>query len=140
VRVGVVKEEELPGLLANRNRLPSIILAQFEIVPTIVKLVPAQPAQKYQISALGRAGATLTIAMTDPTNVFAMDDIKLMTGYNVQPVVASELGIKAANDNYYGSASSLEMKKVLEDLQHAEPGDLEVHAEDDELEMDGPAE
>ena len=52
--------------------------------------MPAETAQKYQIIPLSRSGATLTIAMTDPTNVFAMDDIKFMTGYNVEPVVASE--------------------------------------------------
>ena len=65
---------------------------QFEIDPSVIKLIPADTAQKYQIVPLSRAGATLTIAMTDPTNVFAMDDIKFMTGYNVEPVVASEVG------------------------------------------------
>ena len=58
----------------------------------MIKLVPAETARKYQIVPLSRAGATLTIAMTDPTNVFAMDDVKFMTGYNVEPVVASETG------------------------------------------------
>src|SRR6266567_1253682 len=79
--------------------------------------------------------ASITIAMADPTNVFAMDDIKFMTGYNVEPVVASELGIKAAIDNYYGSASSLELKKVMEDLQQSENADLEVLEDEEEMDI-----
>ena len=65
-------------------------------MPAIIKLIPAETAHKYQIVPLSRAGATLTIAMTDPTNVFAMDDIKFMTGYNVEPVVASETAVTDA--------------------------------------------
>ena len=60
---------------------------------------------------LSRSGATLTIAMADPTNVFAMDDIKFMTGYNVEPVVASEGALEDAIDRYYGSARSLELRR-----------------------------
>ena len=73
--------------------------------------------------------------MADPTNVFAMDDIKFMTGYNVEPVVASELGIKAAIDKYYGTTSSLELKKVMEDLQQSESADLEVLEDEEELDV-----
>ena len=73
--------------------MPSIALNQFEIDAAVIKLVPAETARKYQIVPLSRAGATLTIAMTDPTNVFAMDDVKFMTGYNVEPVVASETAV-----------------------------------------------
>ena len=92
VKMGFVKDEEITALLSKQYGVPSINLAQFEIDPTIVKLIPAETAQKYQIIPLSRSGSTLTIAMTDPTNVFAMDDIKFMTGYNVEPVVASEVG------------------------------------------------
>src|ERR687895_2341500 len=67
------------------------------------RITPAETAQKYQIVPLSRAGATLTIAMTDPTNVFAMDDIKFMTGYNVEPVVASETAVTDAINRYYAA-------------------------------------
>ena len=83
--------------------MPSIALNQFEIDAAVIKLVPAETARKYQIVPLSRAGATLTIAMTDPTNVFAMDDVKFMTGYNVEPVVASETALVDAIEKYYGS-------------------------------------
>ena len=85
--------------------MPSINLTQFEIDPAVIKLIPAETAQKYQILPLSRPGATLTIAMTDPTNVFAMDDIKFMTGYNVEPVVASETAVSDAITQYYSLAA-----------------------------------
>src|SRR5262249_6877254 len=117
---------------------------------------PAETAQKYQIVPLSRAGATLTIAMTDPTNVFAMDDIKFMTGYNVEPVVASETAVTDAITKYYGKgavaagngagagkqdatgASALELaSKGLEEMQAlAESGDVEVLEEFEEISAD----
>ena len=139
VRLGVVKDEEITALLSKQYGVPSINLAQFEIDASIIKLIPADTAQKYQIVPLSRAGSTLTIAMTDPTNVFAMDDIKFMTGYNVEPVVASETAVGEAIDKYYPSKvakptvaapsgpSALEVAtKGLEELQALETGNVEV--------------
>ena len=103
VKMGFVKDEQITGLLSKQYGVPSINLAQFKIDPTIVKLVPTETARKYQIIPLSRSGSTLTIAMTDPTNVFAMDDIKFMTGYTVEPVVASEVAITDAVEKYYPS-------------------------------------
>src|SRR3954468_22464819 len=101
VKLGYVKDEDITALLSKQYGVPSINLAQFEIDPAVIKLIPAETALKYQIIPLSRAGATLTIAMTDPTNVFAMDDIKFMTGYNVEPVVASETAVGDAIQKYY---------------------------------------
>jgi type IV pilus assembly protein PilB len=106
VKLGFVKDEEITALLSKQYGVPSIALAQFEIDPGVIKLVPAETAQKYQIVPLSRAGATLTIAMTDPTNVFAMDDVKFMTGYNVEPVVASETALIDSILKYYGKGAA----------------------------------
>ena len=106
VKLGYVRDEEITALLSKQYGVPSIALGQFEIDGTVIKLVPAETAQKYQIVPLSRSGATLTIAMTDPTNVFAMDDIKFMTGYNVEPVVASETAVVEAIQKYYGKAAA----------------------------------
>jgi type IV pilus assembly protein PilB len=159
VKLGFVKDEEITALLSKQYGVPSINLAQFEIDPAVIKLIPADTAQKYQIVPLSRAGATLTIAMTDPTNVFAMDDIKFMTGYNVEPVVASETAVIEAIQRYYpaatkptggggkaaasaaspapagGGPSALEMaSKGLEELQQLEDtGDVEVLEELQEI-------
>ena len=105
VKLGHVKDEEITALLSKQYGVPSIALNQFGIAPSVIKLVPAETARKYQIVPLSRAGATVTIAMTDPTNVFAMDDVKFMTGYNVEPVVASEGAVLDAIDKYYGAGS-----------------------------------
>lgn len=105
VKLGYVKDEEITALLSKQYGVPSIALGQFEIDPAVIKLIPAETAQKYQIVPLSRSGATLTIAMTDPTNVFAMDDIKFMTGYNVEPVVASEIAVVEAIQKYYGRSA-----------------------------------
>ncbi|HEX6463867.1 MAG TPA: type IV-A pilus assembly ATPase PilB, partial [Vicinamibacterales bacterium] len=114
VKLGFVKDEEITALLSKQYGVPSINLTQFEIDQAIVKLIPAETAQKYQIVPLSRAGATLTIAMTDPTNVFAMDDIKFMTGYNVEPVVASEAAISDALARYYPANAPPPMKIAAE--------------------------
>jgi type IV pilus assembly protein PilB len=146
VSLGLVKDEEITALLSRQYGVPSINLTQFEIDPSVIKLIPADTAQKYQIVPLSRAGATLTIAMTDPTNVFAMDDIKFMTGYNVEPVVASEVAVVDAIQKYYPNGGKTTLAPIqigpggsaldaasrgLEELQQSldEPKDGEPEAE-----------
>src|SRR5499426_78963 len=151
VKLGFGKDEEITALLSKQYGVPSINLTQFEIDPGIIKLIPSETAHKYQIVPLSRAGATLTIAMTDPTNVFAMDDIKFMTGYNIEPVVASETAVVDAITKYYGGtvkvtppsgnggapqASALEVaSKGLEEMQALSggPDDVEVLEEFEEI-------
>ena len=111
VSLGFVKDDEITSLLSRQYGVPSINLDHFEVDPTIIKIIPAETARKYQVLPLSRSGAVLTIAMADPTNVFAMDDIKFMTGYNVEPVVASEGAIEDAIERYYGSTRSLELRR-----------------------------
>jgi type IV pilus assembly protein PilB len=111
VNLGYVRDEEITSLLSRQYGVPSINLDHFEVDPAIIKVIPAETSRKYQILPLSRSGATLTIAMADPTNVFAMDDIKFMTGYNVEPVVASETSLEEAIDKYYGSSRSLQLKQ-----------------------------
>jgi type IV pilus assembly protein PilB len=137
VKLGFVKDEEITQLLSRQYGVPSINLARFEIDPSVIKLVPAETAQKYQIIPLSRAGANLTIAMVDPTNVFAMDDIKFMTGYNVEPVVASETAIMESIEKYYGSVHSLQIKEEMDKLVETDDfnEDVEVLEEGDEIDL-----
>ncbi|MQA31357.1 MAG: type IV-A pilus assembly ATPase PilB [Luteitalea sp.] len=156
VKMGFVKDEELTALLSRQYGVPSINLSLFEIDSSVIKLIPADTARKYQILPLSRSGATLTIAMTDPTNVFAMDDIKFMTGYNVEPVVASEIGVMEALEKYYHGSqkaatradataiatipSALEMaSRGLEELQATlgDAGEVEVLEELQEISAEG---
>jgi type IV pilus assembly protein PilB len=151
IKLGYVKDDEITALLSKQYGVPSIALGQFDVDAAVVKLVPAETAQKYQIIPLSRSGATLTIAMTDPTNVFAMDDIKFMTGYNVEPVVASETAVVDAIHKYYGKvsatpggggngatqtgASALEVaSRALEEMPAiGDAGDVEVLEEFEEI-------
>ncbi len=111
VRVGAVSESDITETLSQQFGVPSIDLAHFEIDPAIIKVVPGEVARKYGVLPVNKTGATLTIAMGDPTNVFAMDDIKFMTGYNVEPVVASEIALRKAIDKHYGTPRSVVLKE-----------------------------
>ena len=114
VSLGFVRDEEITSLLSRQYGVPSINLDHFEVDPAIIKIIPAETARKYQVLPRSRSGATLTIAMADPTNVFAMDDIKFMTGYNVEPVVASESAVEDGIDRYYGSNRPLGLRREPE--------------------------
>jgi type IV pilus assembly protein PilB len=151
ITLGFVKEDELTALLSRQYGVPSIALGTFDIDPSVIKLVPAETAAKYQVIPVTRSGATLTLAMTDPTNVFAMDDIRFMTGYNVEPVVASERSVLEAITKYYGKSfgnasygangagsgvSALELaSKALEEMPEigTHPDDVEVLEELEEI-------
>jgi len=82
VSLGFLTDEEVTNFLSRQYGVPAINLQFFEIDPNVVKLIPQETARKHQILPLSRVGASLTIAMVDPTNVFAMDDMKFMTGFN----------------------------------------------------------
>jgi type IV pilus assembly protein PilB len=136
VKLGFVKEEDITRVLSNQHGVPAINLRTMELDDSVVKLIPSEVAQKYLILPVSRTGATLTVAMVDPTNVFAMDDIKFMTGYNVEPVVASEVAIKEAIDKYYGSIHALELKKVMDEMAETDdPAALEVLEDSDDVDL-----
>jgi type IV pilus assembly protein PilB len=133
IRLGFVTEEDILDCLSQQYGVPSINLRHFEIDESIIRLIPADVARKYQFIPVSKTGATLTVAMADPTNVFAMDDITFITGYRVEPVVASEEALREAIDKYYGTTHALELKKVMEDLQTVEDSALEVLEEEEDL-------
>jgi len=133
VDMGLLQESALVEFLSKHFKVSAINLSSVEIDDAVVKIIPADVARKYTIMPVSKAGAKVTIAMLDPTNVFAMDDIKFMTGYNVEPVIASESAIRHAIDKYYGTTHALELKKVMEDLdEDIGGGDLEVLEEEPE--------
>ncbi|MGC1456393.1 MAG: type IV-A pilus assembly ATPase PilB [Nitrospirota bacterium] len=105
VKMGFVQEDKLMTFLSKQYGVPYVDLGKFEINPAVIKHIPADVAQKYRIMPINRTGATITIAMVDPSNIFAIDDIKFMTGYNVEAVVATEGAIVEAIKKYYGSAA-----------------------------------
>src|SRR5579872_1084720 len=136
VKLGLVSDEDITAVLSRQYGVPSINLKFYEVDPSVIKLIPQETAVRYQIVPLSRVGSTLTIAMTDPTNVFAMDDVKFMTGFTVEPVVASETAIAEAIAKFYGEHESTEeLSKVMKDLSAEENADLELAAEEQEMNL-----
>src|SRR5436305_14500859 len=136
VKLGYLTEKQLVDSLAQHFKVPSVDLSGMEIDDAVIKIIPADIARKYTILPVSKAGATVTVAMIDPTNVFAMDDVKFMTGYRVEPVVASETAIRVSIDRYYGSTHAIELKKVMSDLSEEGSGtDLEVLDEEQDLDL-----
>jgi type IV pilus assembly protein PilB len=101
VKLGFISEDKLVAFLSKQFGVPAINLSEYNVDSAVLKLIPADMAKKYFIMPVARVGATLTIAMADPSNVFAIDDVKFMTGYNVEVVVASESAIVSAITSYY---------------------------------------
>src|ERR1700731_112778 len=135
VKMGLVSDDDITAVLSRQYGVPSINLKFYEVDPIVIKLVPQETAIRYQIVPLSRVGSTLTIAMTNPTNVFAMDNIKFMTGFNVEPVVASESAISEAIHKFYGDVESVEeLDKVMKDLA-GEEASLELSAEEQEMDL-----
>jgi type IV pilus assembly protein PilB len=106
VKLGYITTEKLVSFLSKQFGVPSINLSDYTIAPSVLKLIPAEMAKKYLIIPVARVGATLTVAMADPSNIFAIDDMKFMTGYNVEVVVATEESIIKAISKYYAGKGS----------------------------------
>lgn len=130
IKNGYISEQDLTSFLSKQYGVPSINLTDLEVDPAVIKIIPAEVAQKYQIIPVNRAGSTLIVAMSDPSNIFAVDDIKFMTGYNVEVVVASEAALKGAIDKFYDQSASL--ADVMGDL---EMEDFEVVGDEEDIDM-----
>jgi len=134
VKLGFLTDEDVTNFLSRQYGVPAINLSYFEIDPAVVKLIPFETAKRYQILPLSRVGASLTIAMVDPTNVFAMDDIKFMTGFNIEPVVASESSILAGIEKAYGSTKEEEdLESVMQSMSELTDEDVELQGEQQEM-------
>ena len=114
VEEGYVKETDLVACLAAELGIPPINLDKYQIDGEIVKLIPEHVARHYQLLPLSKIGKTLTVAMADPLNVFAMDDIRILTGYRIEPIICTEKDIRDTIDRYYGSKEKMEdiLKKM----------------------------
>ncbi|QQS40660.1 MAG: type IV-A pilus assembly ATPase PilB [Acidobacteriota bacterium] len=109
IKLGIISDEVITSVLSRQYGVPSINLELFHIEEETVKLISHEVAVKYSVLPISKVGSTLTMAMADPTNVFAMDDIKFMTGLNVEPVIASEASIQRSIGEYYSSSKELEL-------------------------------
>ncbi|MDT8272323.1 MAG: type IV-A pilus assembly ATPase PilB [Desulfomonilia bacterium] len=130
VKLGHITEEQLVEFLGKQYRLPSVLLKN--VIPSndAIKLIPLNVVQKYNAIPFERNGSTLKVAMTDPSNIFAVDDLKFLTGYSIEVYVTSEESLKWAIDNFYDQSASLD--EALGDMEDF-PGSVEVALEGDEV-------
>ncbi len=126
----LLTEEQLTSFLSKQYGVPSVNLSDYEIDSAVIKIIPAEVAQKYQLVPVNRAGATLIVAVSDPSNLFAIEDIKFMSGYNIEMVVASERDIKVSLDKYYDQTASL--ADVMSDL---DVEDMEIVGDEEQIDL-----
>src|SRR5688572_15739963 len=117
VKVGAIQEEDLTQFLARQYGVPAINLAEFDIEPDVVALVPKDVAMRHKVVPVNRAGNSLIVAMADPSNILAIDDLKFVTGYNIEVVVASDVGVNQAITRYYEKSSEAQLEQVMSELQ-----------------------
>jgi type IV pilus assembly protein PilB len=127
IKTGAIEESKLTDFLSKQYGVPAINLKEFDIDPEIIKLVPRDVAEKHLVVPVNRAGPSLIVAMCDPSNIFAVDDLKFLTGYTIETVVASEVAIREAMERYYA-----EKGPSLEEIVGQVEGDLEVAVEEAE--------
>lgn len=117
-KLGHIQETDLTQFLSKQYGVPPINLAEFEIDPDVIKLVPEEVARKHNVIPVNRAGSSIIVAMSDPANILAIDDLKFLTGFNVEIVVASEVAIEEAIDHYYSAKVSYD--EVMDDFDDSE--------------------
>jgi type IV pilus assembly protein PilB len=115
IKMGLLSEDVITAVLSRQYGVPSVNLDMFRIDMDVINLIPQETAQKYGVLPISKVGATLTLAMADPTNFFAMDDIKFMTGLNVEPVVASEASVGIAVSKYYSGTKDIDLAGAVLD-------------------------
>lgn len=135
IKLGFISDESLVQFLSKQYGVPVVTLSSEEIDPSIVKFIPYDVANKYQIFPVSKNGAFLTLAMADPSNVFAIDDIKFMTGYNVKPVVASESSIKEMLSRFYEQQSEA-LQTVMDSISEFNDAGLDlVHETEEDVDV-----
>ena len=135
-KLGFISDEEVTSFLSRQYGIPAVNLDHFEISEDVIKRIPVDVAQRYSIIPLSRTGSTLTVAIADPTNIYALDDLKFITNLNIEPVVASEYSIRKAIEKYYETEAAMELRKVMEDLAEIDEEELELIEDEDELDIE----
>jgi type IV pilus assembly protein PilB len=129
VKQGAIAETELTGFLSKQYGVPAISLKDFDIDEEVLKLIPRVTAEKHQVIPVNRAGSSLIVAMSDPSNIFAIDDVKFLTGYNVEVVVASEQAIREAIEKYYAEKGP-DLDEVMQGFDDSEVSIVENDGDD----------
>jgi type IV pilus assembly protein PilB len=132
-RLGYVNDQALTQFVAKQYSLPSINLGEIEIDVSVLKLVPREICEKHQVIPVRRNGPTLIVAMADPSNIYAIDELKFLTQYNIEPVVASEASVESALSRYYDKGPDLDQmvgELDVDNVDYTSGGDDAVNVVD----------
>ncbi len=132
-KLGFVKDQEVTQVVARQYSLPSINLSEVEIDPAVLKLIPKEICEKHQVLPIKRNGATLIVAMADPSNIYAIDELKFLTQYNIDPVVSSEAALATALGRYFDKGPDLDSMMEgfdVENIDYTAGGDDSVNVVD----------
>ncbi|HNX97113.1 MAG TPA: type II secretion system protein GspE, partial [Candidatus Aminicenantes bacterium] len=134
IRLGYVSEEDIAQVLSKQFGYPSINLSKFEIDERVIELIKPEIARKHIVIPIHRIGSNLTLAMSDPSNLFVQEEIRFSTNLRIQAVIAPESSILHAIDKYYGASTGIEAQKFLDEIEMADGSSVEV-LEDEEPEI-----
>src|SRR5450631_2573597 len=117
IKVGAIQEDDLTQFLSKQYGVPAINLSEFEVDPDVIALLPKEVVIRHRVVPVNRAGSSLIIAIADPSNILAIDDLKFVTGYNIEVVVASEVSISQAIEKYYERPNEFDINQVMNEIQ-----------------------
>ena len=135
-RLGYLEESQLINFLSRQYGVPSVNLDEIEVAEDISGLIPREVAERHNLMPIAREGSTIIVAMTDPGNIYAMDDLKFLTGLNVESVVASETAIKAAIEKYYGDVKvTSDLDGIIREMEAEDEDELSMAAEAEKIDV-----
>ncbi len=117
VELGLISRDDLMVALSQELGIPPINLSRYKIDPNVIKLIPKKIAKRYQIVPISKMSNTLVVAMVDPLNIFAIDDIKAITGFNISPIITTDRNIKEALSQYYEESAYTAIEKIVDDMK-----------------------
>ena len=132
VALGIITEENMAQALSRQLGYPYIDLSQFEVYPDVIELIPPDIAKKHMIMPIHRIRSFLTMAMVDPTDLDVIENVRFRTSLSVQPVIASESGVSEAINKYYGATDSMRVKEIIDEIESADDGSVNVVEEEEE--------
>ena len=135
ITLGYVTEKEVTEVIGKEMGVPFIDLDEVEIDPALETTVPEHLAQRYKVIPVGQENGKLAIAMVDPLNVFAIDDIRLITGFDIEPMIATEESIVRAINKHFGSREIAEVEGTIQDIALSDFGEIEQIEEEEEIDL-----
>jgi len=136
INLGYVTEKEVTEVIGKEMGVPFIDLDEVEIDPELARAIPEHLAQRYKVIPVGQENNKLALAMVDPLNVFAIDDIRLITGFDIEPMISTEESILRAINKQFGVTDLAEVHETVQDIALSDFGDIEQLEEEEELELD----